>query len=75
MAKIQEVLTADTGTDSEPLEQELKECKTILVETSKTLGESNSIRDRCLVALQNKQSEFEKYKAFNNRTVDYDKLE
>nr|GFA83573.1 hypothetical protein [Tanacetum cinerariifolium] len=41
MAKIQEVHTADSGTDSEPLEQ----------------------------------TEFEKYKAFNDRTVDYDKLE
>ncbi|GJY98445.1 hypothetical protein Tco_0515355 [Tanacetum coccineum] len=41
----------------------------------KTLGESNSVRDSCLVALQNKQTEFERYKAFNDRTVDYDKLE
>ncbi|GJX69661.1 retrovirus-related pol polyprotein from transposon TNT 1-94 [Tanacetum coccineum] len=41
----------------------------------KTLGESNSIHDSCLVALQNKQIEFERYKAFNDRTVDYDKLE
>nr|GEX88253.1 hypothetical protein [Tanacetum cinerariifolium] len=57
------------------LTQELKECKTILAETGKTLGESNSVRDSCLVALQNKQTEFEKYKAFNDRTVDYDKLE
>nr|GEV29344.1 splicing factor 3B subunit 3-like [Tanacetum cinerariifolium] len=57
------------------LAQELKECKTILVGTSKTLGESNSVWDSCLVALQNKQTEFEKYKAFNDRTVDYDKLE
>nr|GEX62632.1 hypothetical protein [Tanacetum cinerariifolium] len=57
------------------LAQELKECKTILVETSKTLGESNSVRDSCLVSLQNKQTEFEKYKAFNDRTIDYDKLE
>nr|GFA11844.1 hypothetical protein [Tanacetum cinerariifolium] len=56
------------------LAQELKECKTILVKTSKTLGESNSVRDSCLVALQNKQTEFEKYKAFNDRIVDYDKL-
>nr|GEU44714.1 RNA-directed DNA polymerase, eukaryota, nucleotide-binding alpha-beta plait domain protein [Tanacetum cinerariifolium] len=136
MAKIQEVPTADSGTDSEPLKQvqndtgynvfandlqqseqsesisntclvetddsnvildspdmcnddiqndqkdvesddkrELKECKTILVETSNTLGESNNVRDSWLVALQNKQTEFEKYKAFNDRTVDYDKLE
>nr|GEV02608.1 hypothetical protein [Tanacetum cinerariifolium] len=89
MAKIQEVPTADTSTDSEPLEQiqkqlkkanttlapELKECKTILAKTSKTLRESNRVRDSCLVALQNKQTEFEKYKAFNDRTVGYDKLE
>nr|GFB93599.1 hypothetical protein [Tanacetum cinerariifolium] len=57
------------------LAQELKECKTILTETSKTLGESNSVQDSCLVELQNKQTEFEKYKAFNDRTVDYEKLE
>nr|GEW88604.1 integrase, catalytic region, zinc finger, CCHC-type, peptidase aspartic, catalytic [Tanacetum cinerariifolium] len=57
------------------LAQELKECKTILAETSKTLKESNSVRDSFLVALQNKQTEFEKYKAFNDRTIDYDKLQ
>nr|GEY86911.1 retrovirus-related Pol polyprotein from transposon TNT 1-94 [Tanacetum cinerariifolium] len=38
------------------LAQELKECKTILAETSKTLGESISVRDSCLVALQTKLS-------------------
>ncbi|GJZ72326.1 retrovirus-related pol polyprotein from transposon TNT 1-94 [Tanacetum coccineum] len=120
MAKIQEVPNADSGTDSEPLEQndqnavecddervalanlianlkldvnenrkiqkqlkkvnasltqELKECKSTLAEPSRTLGESNSIRDSCLVALQNKQTGFERYKAFNDRIVDYDKLE
>ncbi|GJX52499.1 retrovirus-related pol polyprotein from transposon TNT 1-94 [Tanacetum coccineum] len=82
-AKIQEVPNADSSIDAEPLEQkanatltqELTECKSILAETSRTLGESNSIRDSCLVALQNKQTEFERYKAFNDRTVDYDQLE
>ncbi|GJV21012.1 retrovirus-related pol polyprotein from transposon TNT 1-94 [Tanacetum coccineum] len=49
--------------------------KSILAKTSRTLGESNSIRDSCLVALQNKQTELEKYMAFNDRIVDYDKLE
>nr|GEY89596.1 hypothetical protein [Tanacetum cinerariifolium] len=44
MAKIQEVPTTNSGTDSEPTEQ-------------------------------TKQTEFEKYKAFNNCTVHYDKLE
>nr|GEW89805.1 hypothetical protein [Tanacetum cinerariifolium] len=42
-------------------------------QTSKTLGESNSVRDSCLVALQNKQTEFEKNKDFNDCTVDYEK--
>ncbi|GKF91248.1 hypothetical protein Tco_0274949, partial [Tanacetum coccineum] len=41
------------------LAHELKECKSILVETRRTLGESNSIRDSCLIALQNKQTKFE----------------
>nr|GEY74125.1 hypothetical protein [Tanacetum cinerariifolium] len=41
----------------------------------KSLGESISVRDTCLVVLQNKQTEFEKYKAFNDHTIDYDKLE
>nr|GEW11290.1 hypothetical protein [Tanacetum cinerariifolium] len=45
------------------LAQELKECKSILAETSRTLVDSNSIRDSCLVSLQSKQTEFEKYKA------------
>nr|GFA87196.1 hypothetical protein [Tanacetum cinerariifolium] len=56
------------------LAQELKECKAILAETSKYLGEYISVRDSCLVALQTKQTEFEKYKAFNDHTIDYDKL-
>nr|GEV62470.1 integrase, catalytic region, zinc finger, CCHC-type, peptidase aspartic, catalytic [Tanacetum cinerariifolium] len=57
------------------LAQELKECKTILAETSKSLGESISVQDSCLFTLQTKQAEFEKYKAFNDSTIDYDKLE
>ncbi|GJU43258.1 retrovirus-related pol polyprotein from transposon TNT 1-94 [Tanacetum coccineum] len=61
--KIQKQLKKANAT----LTQELTECKSILAETSRTLGESNSIRDSCLVALQNKQTEFERYKAFNDR--------
>nr|GEV35601.1 hypothetical protein [Tanacetum cinerariifolium] len=128
MAKIQEVPTADSGTNTEPLKwvqndakynvfsntdqnakdecatlanlisnlklnvdenkkiqkqlkkenaslaHELKECKSILGETGRTLRGSNSIWDSCLIALQNKQTGFERYKALNDRTVDYDKL-
>nr|GEX45131.1 hypothetical protein [Tanacetum cinerariifolium] len=66
--KIQKQLNKSNTT----LAQELKECKAILAETSKSLRESISVRDSCLVALQTRQTEFEKYKAFNDRTVDYD---
>ncbi|GKB25562.1 hypothetical protein Tco_0864963, partial [Tanacetum coccineum] len=56
------------------LTQELKECRTNLDETSSALGEATSCQDSCLIALQNKQNEFERYKAFNDRTIDYDIL-
>nr|GEX49964.1 hypothetical protein [Tanacetum cinerariifolium] len=69
--KIQKQLKKANAT----LAQELKECKTILAKTSKSLRESISVRDGCLVALQTKHDEFEKFKAFNDRTIDYDKLE
>ncbi|GJS04766.1 retrovirus-related pol polyprotein from transposon TNT 1-94 [Tanacetum coccineum] len=52
-----------------------EECKYLLLETVELLGESNSIRDSCLIALQNKQTELERYKTLNDRIVDYDKLE
>nr|GEV18393.1 integrase, catalytic region, zinc finger, CCHC-type, peptidase aspartic, catalytic [Tanacetum cinerariifolium] len=54
--KIQRQLKKENAT----LAHELKVCKSILVETSKPLGESNSIHDSCLVTLQNKQPEFER---------------
>ncbi|GJU51632.1 hypothetical protein Tco_1221187 [Tanacetum coccineum] len=69
--KIQKQLKKANAT----LTQELTKCKSILAETSSTLGESNSIRDSCLVALQNKQTKLEEYMAFNNHTVDYEKIE
>ncbi|GKB78297.1 hypothetical protein Tco_0945192 [Tanacetum coccineum] len=50
------------------LTQELKEYKS-------NLEESNTTRDSCLIALQHKQTKIEKYMAFTDRTVDYDKLE
>nr|GEX74772.1 hypothetical protein [Tanacetum cinerariifolium] len=57
------------------LTQELKECKSTLEDTNRTLAESNSTRDSCLIALQNRQTELETYKTLNDRTIDYDKLE
>ncbi|GJV73630.1 integrase, catalytic region, zinc finger, CCHC-type containing protein [Tanacetum coccineum] len=57
------------------LTQELKECRTNLDETGRALGEATSCRDSCLIALQNKQNELEKYIAFNDRTIDYDILQ
>ncbi|GJV57051.1 hypothetical protein Tco_1458056 [Tanacetum coccineum] len=43
--KIQKKLKKANAT----LNQELTKCKSILAETSRTLGESNSIQDSCLV--------------------------
>ncbi|GJS12275.1 hypothetical protein Tco_0369071 [Tanacetum coccineum] len=57
------------------LTHELEECKTNLDETSRALGEATSCRDSCLIALQNKQNELEKYIAFNDRTIDYEILQ
>ncbi|GJW05220.1 hypothetical protein Tco_1564076 [Tanacetum coccineum] len=57
------------------LTQELEKCNTNLDETSRALGEATSCRDSCLIALQNKQNEFEKYKAFNDRTIVYEILQ
>ncbi|GJZ59583.1 retrovirus-related pol polyprotein from transposon TNT 1-94 [Tanacetum coccineum] len=57
------------------LTHELEKCKTNLDETNSALGEAISCRDSCLIALQNKQNEFEKYKAFNDRTIDYEILQ
>ncbi|GKF55244.1 hypothetical protein Tco_0165584, partial [Tanacetum coccineum] len=57
------------------LTQELKECKTNLDESSMALGEATSSRDSSLIALQTKQNEFKKYKAFNDRTIDYEILQ
>ncbi|GJX07216.1 hypothetical protein Tco_0195148 [Tanacetum coccineum] len=54
------------------LTQELEKCKTNLDETNSALGEAISCQDSCLIALQNKQNEFEKYKAIKDRTIDYE---
>ncbi|GJU29880.1 hypothetical protein Tco_1173469 [Tanacetum coccineum] len=134
MAKIQEVPTADSGTDTEPLEhvqydakynvfanerqhseQSESICNTCVVEKADSnvildspdmcdddiqndqnaederkvnasltqelkerksnLEESNMTRDSFLIALQHKQTKLQKYMTFNERIVDYHKLE
>nr|GEV59776.1 hypothetical protein [Tanacetum cinerariifolium] len=79
ITKIQEVPNADSGTNSELVEQNDQnnvesDDERVALENSKSLGESISVRDSCLVALQTKQTEFEKFKAFNDRTINYDKF-
>ncbi|GKB11521.1 hypothetical protein Tco_0845444, partial [Tanacetum coccineum] len=39
------------------------------------VDERAALANSCLIALQNKQNEFEKYKAFNDRTIDYEILQ
>ncbi|GJU20043.1 hypothetical protein Tco_1153385 [Tanacetum coccineum] len=60
MAKIQEVLTADSGPtfDVEPLEQE-----------------SNDIRDRCRSALHDQEIKLEKYKKYKNCQLEKEEVE
>ncbi|GJX32678.1 retrovirus-related pol polyprotein from transposon TNT 1-94 [Tanacetum coccineum] len=71
-------LTLDTEENKKILKQLNKENASLTQELKvgkSNLEESNSTRDSCLIALQCKQTELEKYMAFNDRTVDYDKLE
>nr|GEV57702.1 integrase, catalytic region, zinc finger, CCHC-type, peptidase aspartic, catalytic [Tanacetum cinerariifolium] len=118
MAKIQEVPTADSGTDSELVEQVQNDAGyNVFANKLQHSEQSESVSNTCLaetddstvtpdspdmceddiqneqndvesdderVALANlianlkldtKKTEFEKYKAFNDRTIDYDKLE
>nr|GEW76998.1 hypothetical protein [Tanacetum cinerariifolium] len=105
MAKIQEVPNADSGTDTEPLEQVQNDAEynvfanvrqhseqpestsnTCLVENddSNVTPDSPNMRDNDIqtdqnaederVALANLITEFERYKALNDRIVAYDKL-
>nr|GEY00628.1 hypothetical protein [Tanacetum cinerariifolium] len=48
--------------ENKKIQKQLKKANTTLAQ------------ELCLVALQTMQAEFEKYKAFNDRTIDYDKL-
>ncbi|GKF13744.1 hypothetical protein Tco_0055206, partial [Tanacetum coccineum] len=58
--------------ENKMIQKQLKKANSSLTQE---LKKCNSIQDSCLVALQNKQTKLEKYMAFNDRTVDYDKLE
>ncbi|GJX72212.1 hypothetical protein Tco_0369253 [Tanacetum coccineum] len=55
------------------LNQELKECRNNLDETGRALREATSCRDSCLIALQNKQNEFEKFCPNGEETVTLEK--
>nr|GEX57824.1 hypothetical protein [Tanacetum cinerariifolium] len=65
IAKIQEVSTADSGIDSEPLEQN---------DQNDVESDDERVVLANLIANLKLDTEFEKYKAFNDRTVDYDKI-
>nr|GEX42050.1 hypothetical protein [Tanacetum cinerariifolium] len=54
------------------LAQELKECKAILMDTSKSLGESISVRDSCLVALQTKQTSLRSIRHLTTQEINAD---
>nr|GEU79521.1 hypothetical protein [Tanacetum cinerariifolium] len=60
-------------TDEEIDEQELEAHYSYMAKIQE--NDQNDVESDDELALQNKLTEFEKYKAFNDRTVDYDKLE
>nr|GEY36424.1 hypothetical protein [Tanacetum cinerariifolium] len=91
VAKIQEVPTTDSGTNSKPVEHVQNEAgynvfaNHLQHSEQSEYNEQNDVEiDDERVALVNlidnlklntKQAEFEKFKAFNDRTINYDKLE
>nr|GEV05693.1 retrovirus-related Pol polyprotein from transposon TNT 1-94 [Tanacetum cinerariifolium] len=82
MAKIQEVPTADSGTDSEPNEQndvesddERVALANLIANLKLDVDENKKTQKKLKKANKTtKQAEFKKFKAFNDHTVDYDKL-
>nr|GEU47500.1 hypothetical protein [Tanacetum cinerariifolium] len=87
MAKIQEVPTANSGTDSEPVEQVQNDAGfNVFANDLQHSEQSEYVSNICLVETDDSnvtpdspdipsKLSFRKYKAFNDRTVDYDKLE
>nr|GEU41081.1 retrovirus-related Pol polyprotein from transposon TNT 1-94 [Tanacetum cinerariifolium] len=75
MAKIQVVPNADSGTDTEPLEQD----DSNVTPDSPDMCDNDIQIDQNVederAALANLITEFKRYKALNDSTVDYDKLE
>nr|GEV63455.1 hypothetical protein [Tanacetum cinerariifolium] len=57
------------------LSHELQECKSALEDYKSSLENSNITRDRCIIALQNKEIKLEKYKTYLDRTIEHDTLE
>ncbi|GKC91403.1 hypothetical protein Tco_1152052 [Tanacetum coccineum] len=53
----------------------MKECKSTLEETNRTLGVSNRTRDRYIFALHDKEVELAKYKTFKDHAIENDTLE
>nr|GEY40261.1 hypothetical protein [Tanacetum cinerariifolium] len=72
MSKIQEVPTTDSGADSKPLEQVQNDARyNVFANDLQHSEQSKFISNTCLVETDDSKTEFEKYKAFNDRTVDY----
>nr|GEX22735.1 putative ribonuclease H-like domain-containing protein [Tanacetum cinerariifolium] len=77
MAKIQEVPTADLVSNTCLVETDdnnvISDSPDMCEDDIK--NEQNDVESDDELALQTKQAEFKKFKAFNDRTIDYDKLE
>ncbi|GJW98743.1 hypothetical protein Tco_0180551 [Tanacetum coccineum] len=70
-----QTLEQDVQIPHQVKDSEVRYLKNPVTEQPLEQGEATSCRDSCLVELQNKQTEFEKYKAFNDWTIDYEILQ
>ncbi|GJU01378.1 hypothetical protein Tco_1111716 [Tanacetum coccineum] len=71
--------SSDMCDNDNPADQNVEECDdervSALEKCKSRLENSNRTRDRCLIALQNKEIELEKYKTYHDRTLEHDTLE
>ncbi|GJS89528.1 hypothetical protein Tco_0772164 [Tanacetum coccineum] len=71
--------SSDMCNNENQSDQNAEECDdervSALEECKSSLENSNRTQDTCIIALQNKEIELEKYKNYHNRTLEHDTLE
>ncbi|GJS47025.1 retrovirus-related pol polyprotein from transposon TNT 1-94 [Tanacetum coccineum] len=73
MAKIQEVSPEESSSTGQPLEQ--KDDSNVTPDSSNICTNDNQVDQNAAECVDERANEFEKYKAFNDRTIDYEILQ